>query len=277
MKNTIGIIIILLIEFSCAKPPQDSRTFKIHYQPAKKYNQTTERTSQTVIKFSGKEISLQRLKARGVRNPTISDKKSRTETVLKTGKLTDRAGFPVTLEIVKTISNDGKKDFPDGAIFKGHCLADSMPTFNSMVSVGLDSNYKMALVELAQSTFSQLAFPVKKLKIGEQFSEDHPLSMPMEGSTIEMVVTTNYKLISISKGIAAFDISQTYTMTPTLMDNSFKGSANGKGHLLYDIDHTIILNYTINTEMQINKRLDSFDFDMKTKSGFIQITSISEN
>ncbi len=273
MRKTIALI-ILLIQFSCSKPPQDSLTFKIQYQPEMKYNRSTERTSLTVMKFSGPEISLQRLKDRGVQNPTISDKKSRTETVLKTGKLTDGTSFPVALEIVKTISNDGKKEFPDGAIFKGQCKADSLPTFDSMVSDGLDFNYKMALVELAQNTFSQLTFPEKKLKIGEQFSVEHPLSMPMEGSTIEMVVTTNYKLISISEGIAAFDISQTYTMTPALMDNSFKGSASGKGHLLYDIAQTVLLNYTINTEMEMNKKLDSFDFDLKTKSGFVQITTL---
>ena len=276
MKKIIGLL-ILLIQFSCTKPPQDSVTFKIEYQPEKTYNQTVERTTNTFIKYMGSQKSLQILKKRGLQNPTISNKKSQTQWVLKTGKLVDETDFPVTVEYVITISNDGKKGVPVKANLSGKFLSDHVPVFEAIVSDGLDEKHKLALLQSLQNTFTQLSFPENKVKIGEQFTIKNPSSIPMEGSTVDMIVTTNYQLISISEGIAHFDISQQYTMKPKLADNSFKGSVTGKGHLIYDIAHTIVLNYTLNTEMKITKKLDSFDFELKTSSEIIQTTSISED
>lgn len=93
---------------------------------------------------------------------------------------------------------------------------------------------------------------------------------------IEMAVTNNYKLISITEGIASFDISQTYSMVPTMMNNSFKGTGNGKGQMRYDFANTMILYYTLNTEMELDKKLDSFDFNLKARSGYTQTASISK-
>ena len=275
MKKIIGLM-ILLVQFSCTKPPQDNVTFKIQYQPEKKYSQTVERTTNTVIKYMGPGKALKKLKERGLQNPTISNKKSQTQWVLKTGKLMGETDFPVTVEYVITVSNDGKKGTPVKANLSGKFLSDHLPVFNSIVSDGLDEKQKMALLQSLQNTFTQLSFPEKKVKIGEQFTIENPYSLPMEGSTIEMEVTTNYKLISISEGIANFDITQKYTMNPKIMDNSFKGSVSGKGHLVYDMAHTIVLNYTLDTEMQITKKLDSFDFELKTSSEIIQTTKISK-
>lgn len=273
MKKIIGIF-IFLTQFSCIAPVQDSVTLKIQYQPETRYNQTTERTSQTVIKYTGPAISLQRLKDRGVQNPTISTKKIQKEYLLKTGKIIDGKNFPFTVEVIRAINSDGKKDISDGAIFHGQCSVGDMPVFDSVVLAGLDEKYKMSLLQTLQNTFSQRSFPEKKLKIGEQFSTEYPLSIPMEGSTVEMVVTTNYKLIRISNGTANFDVSQEYTMSPTMLDNSFKGTGNGKGQLLYDSANNIALINTLDTEIEINKKLDSFDFNLKTKAGFIQKTTV---
>lgn len=276
MRNLIGLLIILM-QFSCAHKPSDHLTFKVQYQPQTKFKQITERTYQTVMKFSGSVISLQRLRARGIQNPTLTNKNSSTETIIKTGKRNDGNNFPVTLEYIKTTGNDGKTAIPDGTTFKGICIGTNMPRFNSVESAELMETSKPTVLQTVQNTFSQLSFPIKELKIGEQFSVEYPLDIPMERSKIEMVVTSTYKLTGISNNIASFDISQEYAMNPVLLDNSFEGSGKGKGTMLYDISNTIILSYTLNNEMNINKKLDSFDFNLKTKSRFIQTTGIQKD
>lgn len=274
MKKIITLM-ILLVQFSCTKPPQDNLTFKIQYQPEKTYNCTSERITNSILKYMGPQKSLQWLKSKGHQNPTFSNKKSHTEWVLKTGKRVDETEFPVKVDYVITTDNDGQKGIPVKANFSGKFLSNNQPVFNSIVSDGLDEKDKTTLLQSLQSTFTQLSFPEKKLKIGEQFTIENPSTLPMEGSTVEVVVTTNYKLISISEGIAQFDISQQYTLNPKLMDNSLTGSVTGKGHLAYDIDHTIVLKYILDTEMRINKKLDSFEFELKTNSGIVQTTSIA--
>lgn len=271
------LLILLLMNFSCTNPPQDTVTFKIQYQPEKTYHHISERTTNSFIKFAGSEKSLQRLKAMGRENPTFSNKKSHTQWVLKTGKLIDGIDFPVSVEYVITASNEGEKGSPVKASFYGKILGDNLPEFDSIVSDGLDEKDKTTLLQSLQNTFTQLSFPERKVKIGEQFTIENPSSIPMEGSTIDMEVSTTYKLISIAKGIAHFDISQRYVLNPKLKDNSLHGSVSGQGHLVYDMAHTIVLNYNLDTEMNISKKLDSFEFDLKTKSGIIETTSVSED
>lgn len=277
MRKIIGLM-ILLVQFSCTQPLKvsDTVTFKIQYQPEQKYNNTSERTSHTIIKYSGSEKALQKLKSMGIQNPTISDKKSQTEWILKTGKLEDETNFPATVEYMSTSINDGETGIPIKANFSGKFLGDHLPVFNSVVSDGLDEKDKTTLLQSLQNNFTQFSFPEKKIKIGEQFSIENPSTIQMVGLKVDIGVTTTYQLISISKNIANFDVVQQYTLNPKYMDNSFKGTVSGKGHLVYDIDHTIVLNYTMNTEMEITKKLDSFDFDLKSSSGIIQTTSLSK-
>lgn len=275
MKKTIGLL-LLLIQFGCANRVPEAQTFKIQYKPEKTYKLTTERSSEVFMNYMGSEKSLRKLREMGTKIPTISNKKSRTESVLKTGKQIDGTNFPVTMEVVKTMSTDVKIEIPDGTVFRGESVGGEIPEFDFVVMDGLDKKNKKTLIQSVQKTFTQFAFPKEKLKIGEQFTIENTLSMPMEGSMIEMAVTNNYKLISITEGIASFDISQTYSMVPTMMNNSFKGTGNGKGQMRYDFANTMILYYTLNTEMELDKKLDSFDFNLKARSGYTQTSSISK-
>jgi hypothetical protein len=272
-KYYVLILVVMLI--CCAKPPVDSVALKVLYHPETSYNYSTEQTLKTVITYSGKEKSLSELKKRGIKNPTIFDKKSTTEALIKTGKLDkDDNDFPIKVEYVSEITNNGIKAEPVNATFHGKCAVDSIPVFDVAAANGLDKSSKMILLESWQKSFNQLPFSSQKLKAGEELVTRTPSSIPMEGSEIEMIVTSTYKLISIKNGMADFDISQQYALNPKLMDNSFQGTVKGQGHLVYDMEHSIVMNYTLDTEMALTKKLDSFEFQLKTNSHMVQKTSI---
>ena len=277
MRKYYGFILVVML-ISCTKAPVDRLALKILYLPETNYNYSSEQTLHTEITYSGKEKSLRELKSRGILNPTILNKKSTTSAIIKTGKLEgDSKIFPVKVEYESVITNNGTKAAPVNAVFHGKCLIDSIPVFDVAVVNGLDKQSKMLLLESWQKSFSQLSFSGHELKIGEELVIKNPSAIPMEGSVIDMIVTTSYKLISIKNNIADFDISQQYVLNPKLMDNSFQGAVNGQGHLTYDIDHSIVMQYTLNTEMELTKKLDSFEFHLKTNSHLEQKTSISEH
>lgn len=267
--------IILILQFSCVQPPQDSLTFKIRYQPGKIYNHSSDRTLNSLIKYSGSEQSLLKIKSMGIQDPTFTNRKSHTEWVLKTGELMDETNFPVAVEYEVTVSTDGETSAPLMANFYGKFLNNNLPVFDSIISLGLFEEEKHTLLQSLQTTFTQLSFPERRVKIGEQFSIESQTSIPMEGSTVELEVTSTYQLTRIEKGLAHFDISQKYVLLPQLMDNSLKGSVSGKGQLVYDITNTMVLNYTLDTEMEISKKLDSFEFELKANSGIIQTTCLA--
>lgn len=274
MRNLYGFILVILL-ISCEKPPQDSLTLQIKYLPETVYKYSSEQTLETVITYSGKQKTLQELKRRGHKNPTILNKQSTTAAVVKTGKPEEEnTRFPVKVDYTSLITVNGKKEAPVNAIFHGKCLMDSIPVFDVAVANDLDRQSKMYLLELWQKSFSQLTFSGQKLKIGETFTTQNPVSIPMEGSEIDMIVKTNYKLISIKDNIATLDLLQEYTLNPKLMDNSFQGAVKGQGHLVYDMEHSMVMNYSLNTDMELTKKLDSFEFHLKTKSQVVQKTSI---
>lgn len=276
MRKTFGIL-LLLTQFSCSAPKPEGLILKVQFQPEKTYSISTIRGTETVITYSGQEIAMRKLKSMNVKNPMISKVRTKNDTELVTGKSSTDSSFQVSLTYKKTMSLDGKNEIPEGTVVLGEITGEHLPTFNSVTSNTLDFDQKAQLLQNVQSSFGQFDFPEQRLKIGDQFSLDRPMSMPMEGSTIEIIVTTTYKLLSINNNLAQFDLSQSYLMTPKTMDNSFTGSGSGKGQLSYDIENCLINDISIKTELEMNKKLDYYEFDLKTINEFSQQTKLVNN
>ena len=210
MKKTTGLFLfIALCGFTTIS--SDGILFKVEYKPETRYNETLEQSSEATITYIGSDEFLKNLKGRGVSNPTISNKNSTTKEILKTGKLTDGVHFPLTMEFISTESSDGKQVIPDGTIIYGKGTVGSMPTFDSMFSPGMMDETKKVFMKTMEATLSQITFPAKQLSVGDTFTHETPLTIPIAGKKIEMKIATIYKLVSISGGQAGFDISQHYT------------------------------------------------------------------
>jgi hypothetical protein len=267
---------LLLTSFTYKSFSQDKLTFKVAYKPSTKYSQAMTQSSSTEVTYSGSEEFLKTLQERGVQNPTITKTESTTESEFNAGKLTDATNFPVTMKFIKTISSDGKVPIPDGTVIYGKGSLGNMPTLDSIASTELSEEYKASLLQMLKSTFSQISFPEKELKIGEDFAQETPLSIPIAGINIDMTIKTNYKLVSIKNGVGNFDISQTYSLKTNDTKYPINASGKGKGSLQYEIASSNYTHYQIGTEIEINMKLEKFSLDVKSKSGFIQTTAITK-
>lgn len=275
MKKTLAIL-LLLTQFSCTKPKPEGLILKVKFQPEKTYSITTIRGTETVISYSGQEIAMRKLKSMHVKNPTISKVKTKTDAELVTGKRSADSIFQVSLIYQKIMSLDGKNEIPEGTVVQGEIKNNELPSFHKVVSNALTIDQRILLLQTVQNIFGQFKFPEQRLKIGDQFSVDRPVSMPMEGSIIDIVVTTNYKLLRFQNDLAEFELSQSYLMTPQMMDNSFTGTGSGKGQLSYDIANCVISDYSIKTELKMNKKLDYYEFDLKSINEFSQTTRMDK-
>ena len=276
MKRIFGVTILLTL-FTCFSYSQNELIFKVAYNPSTKYSQVVKHTSFTEVTYSGSDEFLKTLQESGVQNPTRTNAESTTESEFNTGKLTDGIHFPVTMKFIKTTSSDGKVPIPNGTVIYGQGAVGNMPTLDSIVSSGLSEDYKTNLLQAMRSTFSQISFPEKKLKLGEEFSQETPLSIPIADVNVEMNITTNYKLVSIIDRVGNFDIIQTYTLKTTLTKYPIKAIGNGKGSLQYDISNSNYITYQMDTDIDIDMKLEKFNLDVKSKSGFIQTTIITKN
>lgn len=275
MKKIVSVLLLLTLvsAFSFAK---NELVLKVKYKPETTYNQTIEQNTQTEIYYSGAEDFLNKLKDQGIVNPTISSMQSKIEALLKTEKLVNDSLFPLTIVFVNSTSMDGKKAIPDGTIIYGHSTIRSMPTLDSIVSKDLDESVKKTVLQTMQSMFSQIPFPEDKLvKVGEGFSIETPLSFPMPGMTLDMNITTYYKLLSIYKGIGNFDISQIYTVKSAISGFDVTATGNGRGTLAYDIKKEFYSNYKVDLEIVMSMKKDLFTFNIKTKTGVTQTIEIT--
>lgn len=213
----------------------------------------------------------------GIRNPNLITKKFSTHAVLSTEQLSGDGSFRVALNVMKPSGLEVDTEIPNDLNFKGTCQLGKLPEFDIVETAERDFPEKRKLLETVENTFFQFSFQEKSLKIGDQFSIEKPLSMRMEGSTVEMLVVTNYRLAEINKGVAKFELSQNYEMNQKIMNNSFKGTGKGDGAMEYDVDKMLILNYNLNNEMELVKKLDNFEFVLKSKSSFLQINKLTVN
>jgi len=256
---------------------QEEVNFKVRYKPEYRYEMTTEQKSETVMKYIGSKELLNTLKEKGIENPTVTNTKSVVKSVFETGKLTDGKHFPVRLEFIETQSSDGKKSIPDHTVILGTEALDSLPRLDSIVSDRMDPELKKSMLAMIQATFLQLAFPDKKLKTGKSFSTESPVSLPLPGMSLDMIIKTNYRLVKVSAGLATFDIVQTYTMNTTIKDIKGKASGAGKGKMVYDTNTGFYTLSTIDLTMQMLMSFDKFDIDAKITSIYEQTVVVTKN
>lgn len=270
-------VLFLIIILSLNVHPQDKVVFKIRYLPDTKYIETMALNSESEVHFQGSEEFMQNLKSRGVQNPAKVNKQSSFETILKTGKLTDETHFPLTLEIVKSDLGDSKSIVPDSTIIFGHGSLNNMPQLDSISSRGMDEKLKITLLQTMQSIFSQVTMPEKEMKIGDEYSHEAPLSIPIAGLNIKMTIKTNYKLLSILKGIADFDITQDYTFNTESDKDTIKAAGKGKGKLLYYAEKGFCPEYQIDTDLDMNMNTNGINLYIKSKSNIVQKTEVSKD
>lgn len=276
MKNTLLLFLISFPVFNYGQSNQ-ILDFKSGYSPETTYNQITSNASDYEVLYAGSEKFLENLKQNGVVNPAKIKNSFNLETLSKTGK-TDKSGnFPITIEYLKSIDANGKTIIPNGTLLYGKTSSSTMPEMDSIVSKGMEESFKNIIFQTVKSTFSQLVMPQKKLKIGESFIQESPLTLPIAGINIEMLITTTYGLKSINSKNAFFDITQTYTMK--MSDSRFEtnGAGIGKGDLIYDIPNHFITGNTLVMDFNLDLKSTDFTLQLKSKSDFKQTSEISKN
>lgn len=273
MKKTILLLLIVATQLAVAQNKNEFQ-LKVQYNPETKYDQTMDQTTHLEMKYSGDSEIIQKLKESGMQNPMITDNNSVIESVFKTGKLSENKDFPLTIEFVKTTNSNDKIVIPSGTIIYGKGTLGNMPTLDSIVSPGLSEEFKKSMLQTMQATFSQINIPERTVKVGDVFSIDTPMSIPMAGMQLEMTITTTYKLESIQKNIADFDISQIFTMKTNAGKFPMNATGTGKGKLLYDIINNFNLKYQIDMEMSANMKIEKIELDIISKTGLIQTAKI---
>lgn len=177
--------------------------------------------------------------------------------------------FPVVIRYSNVLSQQSlnEKALParQNQLYGHYIFGKSDATGNlkldSIAGMEINDGVKAAVIRMVNKLQQQIAFPDKPMNIGDIFSQEVPVSVPIPGVDAQFKVKVTYKLTAIDNGIAQFAIDQSGNINfhSKQKDMYLTGIGDGKGSgtLKYNIDKSYI------TDMQSNL---SFNYVMNIRN-----------
>jgi hypothetical protein len=247
--------------------------FKIRFKPATTYSQTMQQSM--AMKFGDDtEGVADVLKEHGMQTAITS----RFEMVTKTGKPNKRNNeIPLTTTVTKSENNTGQEILPAGSILYGHIGADEKLALDSIDSKAGNTESTDEILEMVKGIMTQVNMPDTSIKVGDSVIVNDPVSLPLAGMEMGMLVITKYTLISVDNSIAVFDISQNYTSNGSSQTAMMQITGAGKGKMLYDIKNQFYSEYTLDYGMALTMKMGEQEMKIANTSSVKQKISISNN
>ena len=267
MKKLIVVLILVMGKLYS----QQAIIFKVAYKPELAYTQSVVSTSYSEMKYLGSTELLKKLEEKGIENPKETFDKTYIKSINTTGKLKN-GKFPIQ---IRFIGGDGAI-IPDGTLIFGTVTSGETPALDSINAPKMKDEEKQALFQGMKSMISQITLPEKTVKIGESFTREIPLKIPVGKFTFDLQNTIIYTLKSIEKSRATFDIIQNYTFKSLEAEKTMEANGSGSGKLIYDIDNSFYLTYQLNSIINMTMSQNNITFKVTSKSEFVQNTEIEK-
>ncbi|HWB63055.1 MAG TPA: hypothetical protein VG603_06055, partial [Chitinophagales bacterium] len=183
--------------------------------------------------------------------------------------------FPLTVEYTKMNINNKPTTIPQGTIVYGWNRNNQL-SFDSVGGDSASATLKKTLLAECQQLQSQVVFDNRKMKVGDEYKRETPLSVPVPGyNPFNMKITTIFKLVNVDGNLASFDITQKYTATTN--QTSYKADVQGKGagKMLYNTGYGCSLNYSLNSVMKMKFTLtNKTTIESTSKTGYEIVTYV---
>mgnify|MGYP001555072167 CR=1 FL=1 len=248
---------------------QETVLFKIKYLPEHKYTSSMDINNHTEMNIEADKETLEKIKSKGVQLPLIITAKTSMGYEIQTGPLDGNKSFPVTISYTGINSaqtmNGKETTSPPSPLLNlriyAHCDKDNKMQLDSMPGKNLNDTLRTLIGSMIKNIQNQIKFPEQPLKIGDSFTQDLPMSFPVAGNNIQMVIKMIYKLSEIKNRIAYFDLIETAEVKLTIKGNNLDMIGQGDGKLIFDIAQSFApsitsnlkCNYTMNMEKLLMK------------------------
>jgi hypothetical protein len=282
MKRIVLLSLFTLV-FTQLKA-QQTIVFKFKYLPNHNYASNITMHNNIELNFRGTEEELEKLKGEGVHNPMAIVGATSMDYNVKTSSYNKGQIFPVLISYTNVVNKqlmDGKelplpKNDLIGRNIYGHSdLSGAL----SVDSVSGKSNNKDSLVNIVATILKtinkQIKFPEKGIKIGELFTQDMPMNLPIMGNSVPVAMKITYKLTDVKDGIGYFDVGQTTTFSMTTERGPLDIKGKGTGKLQFSIKDSFPVHYESNTELNYNMVISNFTVDGLAKISTVFDTKIN--
>jgi hypothetical protein len=279
MKKNFTILFLL---FPITVIGQNGKIFNIYYKPDKIYNIQSETTSETKMSLKGDKSVIDRINQNGSQFPltilmTISE-----QFTSSTGAATTEKVVPIKFyfqnEQTKTTYNNNtsvQANPLNGLKIDGVYINQKTFVLNPNSVSGLDESKKQNLLKALEMTQNQITFPQKPLKIGDQFTQNNTMLIPVSGfNPIQSIITSTFTLLDTIDGIAKFKIDQIYKLDKSDPNFKVEFMGTGYGSADYSIPNNFLNSHLIKSKISIVIKLPNVDMIMDLDNTINQIIKL---
>lgn len=241
MKKILGVSALLCATIISVKA-QTEVIFKMKMLPNRTYSSTMKMDMNMEMNYDGDAATMDKIKASGVKMPMIMQMQSGASADIKTGSVKNNY-FPFSMSIQQleakmTMNGQPTPMPPNSAAVQtmyGKCPVDGLMEIDSIPGTAMNDSLKATMKKMMNSIQTNIEFPAKPMKVGDTFTQNVPLDIPMAGMNTKMKMSAIYKLTSIANGKANFDINFTMLMDMAMGQGGMDMKGNGDGKMAYDI------------------------------------------
>jgi hypothetical protein len=237
--------------------------FKTASHPGKTYVANMHTDADMIMDFEADEATLNSIKSSGLELPmkvkSVSDKT--VTSVLAKKTINGKLPFVMTFDKSSTVATMSGREMAqadpmNGLVLYGH-LDEQGKYHTDSVANGPGPEFKAMMDKVIDQFQVQTIFPERPLKIGDEFTDERPMDLPIAGgATMKMVIKSKYKLIKVEGDIATFDLIQDLTLA---LDMGEKGDAqltgSGKGIMKFNMKDQYASNYDTNVDMKMKMKI----------------------
>ncbi len=173
----------------------------------------------------------------------------------------------------KTIINGNSTEHPNpvnGMQIIGKYNTEYVFEIDSIIGDNVTEQLRLTIAQTMENVQKQIDFPENELKIGDSFTNEMPMSIPMQGmNPMNIVINTTYLLTDVSDGIAYLDLDQTIMLDSEQEQMKMSATGSGKGTCAYSINHNYLVKYAselpMNLSIEMNEMM-SMKMQMDTKT-----------
>lgn len=237
---------------------QESVLFKQKYLPEKTYKSSTKISTNFTMNIDGEKEAVEELGEAQNQFPMKISSEIDIEITNKTGSKEDgKIPFIITYDKLqsKNVINGEETTAPnpfENTQIKGYYTDGIVAHIDEIIGFQGDEKLKNMLINMFENLSQNIKFPDYPLKIGEQFNQHIPMTVPVpEVGNFDLDMNYIYTLIDIKNNFGYFDLEIQFTMNTQLKDKEMTMNGFGNGKIQFDMTNSMmsLMNSNINVKM----------------------------
>jgi hypothetical protein len=267
------ILYLSLILFAFNAEAQKGVIFKMKYLSNHTYDGTVNMRLSANVSLSGNDTIVAKLQEQGMTLPITLHFAMKMKGDIKTGSKSANGTFPLAMKYsFDDLSGDiNGKSFPipmdklkTGVQMYAHIAPGGALRADSIAGQKLNDTSAQSVSKMMDMVQKSIKFPDHPMRVGESFTQDMPLSIPVAGN-MKIDSKVVYKLVNIADGKAYFDIQQTMDMRIPIQGDAINLSGSGAGKMVYSIKDSFATAYSTDMNLKFIGTIKTLKIDASAK------------